>query len=311
MEVDALARDKGDLINYEREVTGQARFHKDAWKNLQVGDFVRLYNDDELPADVIVLATADNDGACYVETKNLDGETNLKVRQALRCGRTLKHARDCERAQFSIESEPPQANLYKYNAAIKWEQNFPGVGPKEMSEPITIDNLLLRGCNLRNTEWVLGVVVFTGHDTKIMMNAGATPSKRPRIARELNFNVLLNFGILFVICLLSAIVNGVSWGKLDASIAWFDYGAIGGTPAMTGFITFFAALIVFQNLIPILYTFPSKSYARFKLYSYTATYKCITNQLITPASQNRGIFLTMLAKSNISFPTRPALLLKT
>ncbi|KAI0458431.1 hypothetical protein F5B21DRAFT_430821 [Xylaria acuta] len=251
MEVDALAREKGDLINHEREISGQARFHKDTWKNLQVGDFVRLYNDDELPADVIVLATSDDDGACYVETKNLDGETNLKVRQALRCGRTLKHARDCERAQFSIESEPPQANLYKYNAAIKWEQNFPRIGPKEMSEPITIDNLLLRGCNLRNTEWVLGVVVFTGHDTKIMMNAGATPSKRARIARELNFNVLLNFGILFAICLLSAIVNGVSWGKRDASIAWFDYGAIGGTPAMTGFITFFAALIVFQNLIPI------------------------------------------------------------
>ncbi|KAI1278906.1 hypothetical protein F5Y07DRAFT_57542 [Xylaria sp. FL0933] len=251
MEVDALAREKGDLINPELEISGQARFHKDMWKNLQVGDFVRLYNDDELPADIIVLATSDNDGACYVETKNLDGETNLKVRQALRCGRTLKHARDCERAQFSIESEPPQPNLYKYNAAIKWQQSFPGIGPKEMSEPITIDNLLLRGCNLRNTDWVLGVVVFTGHDTKIMQNAGATPSKRPRIARELNFNVLLNFGILFVICLLCAIVNGVSWAKTDASLAWFDYGAIGGTPAMTGFITFFAALIVFQNLIPI------------------------------------------------------------
>ncbi|KAI1427418.1 hypothetical protein F5Y12DRAFT_171568 [Xylaria sp. FL1777] len=251
METDALAREKGDLINYEREVSGQARFHKDMWKNLQVGDFVRLYNDDELPADVIVLATSDNDGACYVETKNLDGETNLKVRQALRCGRTLKHARDCERAQFSIESEPPQPNLYKFNAAIKWQQSFPGTGPKEMTEGITIDNLLLRGCNLRNTEWVLGVVVFTGHDTKIMMNAGATPSKRARIARELNVNVLLNFGILFIICLLCAIINGVSWAKTDASIAWFDYGAIGGTPAMTGFITFFAALIVFQNLIPI------------------------------------------------------------
>lgn len=251
MEADALAREKGDLINYERESSGQARFHKDTWKNLQVGDFVRLYNDDELPADVIVLATSDDDGACYVETKNLDGETNLKVRQALRCGRTLKHARDCERAQFSIESEPPQPNLYKFNAAIKWQQSFPEIGPKEMSEPITIDNLLLRGCNLRNTDWVLGIVVFTGHDTKIMMNAGATPSKRARIARELNFNVLLNFGILFVICLLSAIVNGVSWGKSDASSAWFDYGAIGGTPGMTGFITFFAALIVFQNLIPI------------------------------------------------------------
>ncbi|KAI1392437.1 phospholipid-translocating P-type ATPase [Hypoxylon trugodes] len=245
-----LARVKGDLINHDAPSTGRAKFQKDHWKNLQVGDFVRLYNDDELPADVIVLATSDSDGACYVETKNLDGETNLKVRQALRCGRTLKHARDCERAQFIIESEPPQPNLYKYNGAIKWDQ-VTALGPTEMSEPITIDNLLLRGCNLRNTEWVLGVVIFTGQDTKIMQNAGVTPSKRARIARELNFNVVCNFGILGALCLLCAIVNGVSWSKSDASTAWFDYGSIGGSPAMTGFITFWAALINFQNFVPI------------------------------------------------------------
>ncbi|KAI1408099.1 phospholipid-translocating P-type ATPase [Hypoxylon sp. FL1857] len=249
-ESETLTKAKGDLISYGITPTGKARFHKDHWKNLQVGDFVRLYNDDELPADIIVLATSDSDGACYVETKNLDGETNLKVRQALRCGRSLKHARDCERAQFLVESEPPQANLYKYNGAIKWEQMMAN-GPREMSEPITIDNLLLRGCNIRNTDWVLGVVLFTGHDTKIMMNAGVTPSKRARIARELNFNVVCNFGILGVICLLCAIVNGVSWSKSDASIAWFDYGSIGGSPGMTGFITFWAALINFQNFVPI------------------------------------------------------------
>ncbi|KAK4043743.1 hypothetical protein C8A01DRAFT_12732 [Parachaetomium inaequale] len=245
---------QGDLINQEVPISGKARFHRDAWKSLVVGDFVRIYNDDELPADIVILATSDPDGACYVETKNLDGETNLKVRSALRCGRTLKHARDCERAQFIIDSEPPQPNLYKYNGAIKWQQRVPWdpkAEPREMSEAISIDNMLLRGCNLRNTEWALGVVVFTGHDTKIMMNAGITPSKRPRIARELNFNVICNFGILLVMCLISALANGVAWAKTDASLTWFEYGSIGGSPGLSGFITFWAALIVFQNLIPI------------------------------------------------------------
>ena len=245
---------KGDLINPELPISGNARFHRDAWKSLVVGDFVRIYNDDELPADIIILATSDPDGACYVETKNLDGETNLKVRSALRCGRTLKHARDCERAQFIVDSEPPQPNLYKYNGAVRWQQRLPWdpkAEPREMSEPAGIDNMLLRGCNLRNTEWALGVVVFTGHDTKIMMNAGITPNKRPRIARELNFNVICNFGILLIMCLISALANGVAWARTDASLTYFEYGSIGGTPGLTGFITFWAALIVFQNLIPI------------------------------------------------------------
>lgn len=246
---ETLEKINGDLINRELPTHG-ARFHRDAWKNLQVGDFVRLYNDDELPADIIVLSTSDSDGACYVETKNLDGETNLKVRQALRCGRTLKHARDCERAQFLIESEAPQPNLYKYNGAIKWQQTV-GRHKRDMSESISIDNMLLRGCNLRNTEWVLGVVVFTGHDTKIMMNAGVTPSKRARIARELNFNVICNFFILLCMCLIAAIVNGIAWGKSDNSAQWFDFGSVGGTPGLTGFVTFWAAINLLQNLVPI------------------------------------------------------------
>ncbi|KAH8662013.1 hypothetical protein BX600DRAFT_308143 [Xylariales sp. PMI_506] len=249
-EGEAIDRVKGDLINHNLPTNGGARFHKDVWKNVQVGDFVRLYNDDELPADIIVLSTSDADGACYVETKNLDGETNLKVRQALRCGRTLKHARDCEKAQFVIESEAPQPNLYKYNGAIRWTQKVAGAD-REMDEPISIDNLLLRGCNLRNTEWVLGIVIFTGHDTKIMMNAGETPSKRARIARELNFNVICNFGVLLVMCLIAAIDNGVTWAKSDASLGFFEFGSIGGTAGLTGFITFWAAVNVFQNLVPI------------------------------------------------------------
>ncbi|KAI1037883.1 hypothetical protein LB505_001641 [Fusarium chuoi] len=80
-----------------------------------------------------------------------------------------------------------------------------------MTEPITIDNLLLRGCNLRNTEWIVGVVVYTGHDTKIMMNAGITPSKRARIAREMNFNVVCNFGILLIICVSSFLRLRIHW----------------------------------------------------------------------------------------------------
>lgn len=245
---------KGDLVNKDLPVSGTVRFHRDAWKNLVVGDFVRIYNDDELPADVIILSTSAPDGACYVETKNLDGETNLKVRQALKCSRTVRHARDCERAQFVIDSEPPQPNLYKYNGVIRWTQKIsddPDAPTREMQEPVTIDNMLLRGCNLRNTDWALGVVVFTGHDTKIMMNAGITPSKRPRIAREMNWNVIYNFTILFGMCLVSAIVSGVTWAKTDASLTYFDFGSIGGTPPLTGFITFWAAVILFQNLVPI------------------------------------------------------------
>ena len=143
-----------------------------------------------------MLATSDSDGACYVETRNLDGETNLKVRHALRCGQAIRSAYDCEAASFWIESEGPGPNLYSYNGVARWygrDVDQPDAQPEIKAEPISIENLLLRGCNLKNTNWIIGAVVFTGEETRIMMNSGITPTKRSRIAKSLNWNV--NFSI--------------------------------------------------------------------------------------------------------------------
>jgi phospholipid-translocating ATPase len=244
----------GSLINPSLPVTGKPRFHQDFWKNVQVGDFVRIYNDDQIPADVVILSTSDPDGACYVETKNLDGETNLKVRHALRSSRKIKHARDCEQTQFTMESEAPQPNLYQYSGAARWNQynpRSPNEKGQEMAEPISINNLLLRGCNLRNTDWVLAVVVFTGFDTKIMMNSGITPSKRSRISRELNWNVVYNFIILFFMCFLGGLIEGIAWSGSHGSLNFFEFGSIGGTPALNGLVAFWAGVILFQNMVPI------------------------------------------------------------
>jgi phospholipid-translocating ATPase len=273
-------------------VTGKARFHQDYWKNVKVGDFVRIYNDDQIPADVVILSTSDPDGACYVETKNLDGETNLKVRHALRSGRKIKHARDCERTQFTIESEAPQPNLYQYSGVTRWTQyssKSPDSQGEEMVEPISINNLLLRGCNLRNTDWVLGVVIFTGFDTKIMMNAGITPSKRSRIVRELNWNVIYNFIILFLMCFVSGLIQGITWSEGNNSIDYFEFGSIGGKPSLDGFITFWAAVILFQNLVPIsLYISLEiiKTCQAFFIYSDTEMYYDKIDYPCTPKSWN-------------------------
>ena len=244
----------GSIVDHVKEVPGKASFQKKYWKSVQVGDFVRIYNEDQIPADVVILSTSDPDGACYVETKNLDGETNLKVRHALHCGRDMKHAADCEKATFVIESEPPHVNLYQYSGAARWTQRDPqnpGGPGTEMAEPISINNLLLRGCSLRNTKWVLGVVVYTGRETKIMLNSGITPSKRSRIAKDLNWYVIYNFVILFFMCLVSGIVQGVTWAKSKTSSDFFEFGSIGGNPPLDGFVTFWSSVILFQNLVPI------------------------------------------------------------
>lgn len=282
----------GNLIDPFKQASGKAKFKKDYWKNVKVGDFVRIYNEDQVPADIVILSTSDPDGACYVETKNLDGETNLKVRQALHCGLKVRHAKDCERAEFTIESEPPHSNLYQYSAVVRWTQRDakdPDARRTSMAEPISINNLLLRGCSLKNTKWILGVVVFTGQETKIMQNAGNTPSKRSRITRELNWNVIYNFVILFFMCLVSGIVQGVTWSKGNNSLDQFEFGSYGGKASLDGFITFWAAVIEFQNLVPIsLYISLEiiKTLQAFFIYSDTHMYYDKIDYPCTPKSWN-------------------------
>ncbi|KAF2458100.1 hypothetical protein BDY21DRAFT_420789 [Lineolata rhizophorae] len=245
----------GSVMNPFKQVPDRARFKSDFWKNVQVGDFVRLYNEEEVPADMVVLSTSEQDGQCYVETKNLDGETNLKVRQAVHCGRKIKHARHCERAEFVIESEPPHPNLYAYSGVVrytKWDPSDPQDPGEPDAEPIGVSNLLLRGSSVRNTEWVLGVVVFTGEETKIMLNSGITPSKRAKISKDLNWNVIYNFMILFCMCVIAAVVQGTAWAKSDSSQKLFEFGSYGNDHAyLDGIITFWAAVILFQNLVPV------------------------------------------------------------
>lgn len=238
-------------------VPQDARFKRCFWKQINCGDIVKIYNDEEFPADLVVLSTSDHDGACYIETRNLDGETNLKVRQALRATSGLNHSADCARSKFEIQAEGPHTGLYSFNGVLKWQQRTAATTDdtdeklEERSEPISINNLLLRGCSLKNTKWVIGYAVYTGSETRVMLNSGATPAKRSRIMRELNINVIYNFIFLVILSLVAGILNGVWWRRTNTSNYFFNFGAIGSTPAVTGLVTFWAAVILLQNLIPI------------------------------------------------------------
>lgn len=236
----------GNVIDRDRDVSGNVKFKRDFWKHLKVGDIVKVHSDEEVPADMVILSTSDAESACFIETKNLDGETNLKPRKALRASSAIKRARDLEQAVFRVECEGPQPNLYSFNGVLKWKEH-----DHPRSEPISIDNILLRGSTLRNTSWAIGYVVYTGAESKIMLNSGVTPTKRSRMMRHLNINVVLSFVLLIVLSFVGGVINGVYFAKPNTSATFFEFGMIGGTAPVNGLVSFWALLIQLQNLIPI------------------------------------------------------------
>ncbi|THH32200.1 hypothetical protein EUX98_g2001 [Antrodiella citrinella] len=243
------SRSSVGVLDYSRRTTGLARWERTLWKKLEVGDIVLLRENEQVPADIVVLATSDPDNMCYLETKNLDGETNLKPRRSIRATSSAMSEEDLERISFVLDSEPPHQNLYLYHGVLRYHD--PATGEAKQ-EGVTINELLLRGCTVRNTGWIIGLVAFTGADTKIMLNGGDTPSKRSKIERETNFNVIVNFVVLIVMCLISAIASGLLDSKSGTSAKVFEQGADPtSSPVVNAIVTFTSCLIAFQNIVPI------------------------------------------------------------
>ncbi|KAH7868232.1 phospholipid-transporting ATPase 1 [Lentinula edodes] len=237
------------VVDYRKHVAGAATWERTLWKKLEVGDIVLLRDNEQVPADVVVLATSDPDGMCYLETKNLDGETNLKPRRSVKATMGITSEEDIERSSFYLDSEPPHQNLYLYHGVLRYKDTITG---ERKQEPVTINELLLRGCTIRNTAWTVALVVFTGADTKIMLNGGETPSKRSKIERETNFNVMVTFVLLLAMCIFAAILNGLQDAKTGTSAEFFEID-VDATDShiLNALVTFVSCLIAFQNLVPI------------------------------------------------------------
>jgi hypothetical protein len=116
--------------------------------------------DAALPADVLFLTAENEEGTCYVETMNLDGETNLKIKTARDQTKDLRWE-TLPDFRGRVECEPPNSRLYQFTGNLLLE---PPVAPggEEIRLPISPASVLLRGCTLRNTERVFGAVIYAG-----------------------------------------------------------------------------------------------------------------------------------------------------
>ena len=121
-----------------------------------------------MPADVIVLKSYHNE--CYVETANLDGETNLKQKQSVPILQNLASSQLC-RLQGHIICDARNDLLYRFEGTFSpVGATVDQLGDQELVN-LDYQNFILRGSKLKNTEWIVAMVIYTGHDTKIMKNS--------------------------------------------------------------------------------------------------------------------------------------------
>lgn len=187
------------------------------WRHVQVGEFVRVVSGSFFPADIVLLSSSEPEAMCYIETANLDGETNLKIRQGLSQTKHLLDHKALAALKGRVVCEKPNRHLYEFRGNIELRA---GRDTQSGVYPLGPEQLLLRGAMLRNTRWIFGIVVYTGRDTKLVLNSTKAPLKMSSVERMTNYQILYLFACLMVLSLLSAILYEV-WSNKNAKAHWY------------------------------------------------------------------------------------------
>lgn len=214
------------------------RWSKTQWQDIRVGDLIKLRRDENVPADVILLHATGPNGVAYIETMALDGETNLKSKQA--CPLFTEHCRslpDLQACDAEVVSEDPNLDLYSYTG--KAVVNDEAVA-------LTLNQVIYRGSTLRNTSEAVGLVINTGEECKIRMNASKNVrAKAPAMQAKVNKIIIL---LVFFVILISVgcSIGNIIWVRETQVVAWYlqDY-VVSFGKILIGFV------IVFNTLIPL------------------------------------------------------------
>ncbi|KAI4355984.1 hypothetical protein L6164_000038 [Bauhinia variegata] len=241
--------------NRESLVIQSGEFKPKKWKKIQAGEVVKIFADETIPADMVLLGTSDQSGLAYIQTMNLDGESNLKTRYARQETASAVLPEHCGISGV-IRCEQPNRNIYEFTANMEFNGH---------KFPLSQSNIVLRGCQLKNTDWIIGVVVYAGQETKAMLNSAASPSKRSKLESYMNRETFWLSIFLFIMCSVVGVGMGL-WlirhkDQLDTlpyyRKKYFTPGPDNGKKyryygiPMETFFSFLSSIIVFQIMIPI------------------------------------------------------------
>jgi phospholipid-transporting ATPase len=187
-------------------------------RDIKVGCFVKITDDENFPCDIVLINSSLPKGICYVETKGLDGETNLKAKQAreemLRFSENesdlFQNFTDC-----TIQCDMPNASLYKFQGTLTMADGA--------IHPLSADQVLLKGSILRNSGHVYGIACYTGHQTKVMKNSLKARVKKSKVELQTNFYIIIIVSIQLTVCLTSALADMIVTNTIAGTDKYIFY----------------------------------------------------------------------------------------
>lgn len=233
-------------------------FRNDSWKeiksgDLKIGELILVQEEKAFPSDLILLDSNLKDGLCYIETATLDGEKTLKLKKSEKSTSGYFNNGGKWKDKFNLKGictiDPPSSELYKLDGKLEINIGDSSALTVKFNLPLDAKQLLLKGAVLKNTKWIIGIVCYTGHLTKLMLN-----SKKPRIkfsrVETLMSNLLISILIMqMVFCLACALLNSVFYYKHVQGNLFIDY--LDQNIVVDSVYKYFTYLLLLNTMIPI------------------------------------------------------------
>ena len=211
---------------------------------VEVGQIVKITQGQEFPADIILLHTSREDGTCYVNTANLDGEAAPKVRSASAATQSVYTSPEAllTRLAGRIQYEAPNASLYRFQGNVLLKDA--GGSGAEVLHPLGDKQLLLRGSKLVNTDYIYGLVVYTGAQTKMMLNRNPARFKFSHFETQLNRCVVVCLVLNLFVCLIP------SFFYVGTDLRFAEHFGISWSTGTGWLLDFITMYILFSFMVP-------------------------------------------------------------
>ena len=222
--------------------------------DLQIGELVLVKQNQTFPADLILIDSELNEGICFIETGTLDGEKTLKQKESPKeiAGQLNKNKEPSNSLNIGgiVITDPPNQDLYLLSKIMKVRLN----NRNEETISLSAKQLLLKGAKLKNTKWVIGIIVYVGHDCKIMKNAKDPVTKYSKLEKLMNKGLLIIFIFQAILCIIAAILRGVYYhhnqlDKVDRKSKGFGFTE--DSYAIESILNYFTYMLLLNCLIPI------------------------------------------------------------
>ncbi|XP_031441634.1 probable phospholipid-transporting ATPase IIB [Clupea harengus] len=148
--------------------------------DIQVGDLIIVEKNQRIPADMVFLRTSEKAGSCFIRTDQLDGETDWKLKVAVVCTQRLPALGDLFSVNAYVYAQKPLLDIHSFEGNFTREDCDPSI-----HESLSIENTLWASTVVASGT-VIGVVIYTGKETRSVLNTSQSKNKVGMLDLELN-----------------------------------------------------------------------------------------------------------------------------